>query len=130
MSVREHLEPHTHARADEQRSIEMTERILQINFTFNVSRQEYEELTRSLAPAFAEVPGLEWKIWTLNEHEREAGGFYVFDTPESLERFLGSQLAADVQAHPAVTSFSSKTFEVLETATLLTRGPLRTAVAL
>ncbi|MCP4568212.1 MAG: YdhR family protein, partial [FCB group bacterium] len=42
----------------------MSERMLLINFKFNVSRGEYEQAAASLAGAFAEVPGLRWKIWT------------------------------------------------------------------
>ena len=84
----------------------MTGRLLQINFKFGVTRAEYEELASSLSQAFAEVPGLVWKIWTLNEAESEAGGVYLFDTPEALQGFLSSQLAADVQGHPAVSEFS------------------------
>jgi len=107
----------------------MTGRILQVNFKFGVARSEYEELAASLAQAFAEVPGLEWKIWTLNETEREAGGIYYFDGEESLQRFLASQLPADVQAHPAISEFSAKTFEVMDAATAVTRGPVEAAVA-
>ena len=107
----------------------MTKDILQINFKFSVLRSEYEELASSLAQAFAEVPGLLWKIWIVNEAESEAGGIYYFDSGRSLEQFLASQLAADVQAHPAVSEFSAKTFEVMDAVTLVTRGPVREAVA-
>ena len=44
----------------------MSEQILQINFNFNVSRMEYEEAAGLLAPSFAELPGLRWKIWLMN----------------------------------------------------------------
>jgi len=107
----------------------MAERVLQINFKFSVNRSDYEELAASLAQAFAEVPGLEWKIWILNEAESEAGGIYYFDRGESLQQFLTSQLAADVQTHPAVSEFSAKTFEVMDAVTAVTRGPVREVVA-
>lgn len=102
----------------------MSEQVLQVNFKFGVEASEYEELAASLAQAFSEVPGLVWKIWILNRAEREAGGFYYFDSTESMQRFLGSQLAADVQAHPAIRDFSAKTFEVLRDVTTVTRGPV------
>ena len=107
----------------------MAEKLLQINFGFTVGRPEYEELAASLAPAFAEVPGLEWKIWILNEEKGEAGGIYCFDSGESLQRFLTSQLAADVQAHPAVSRFSAKAFEVMDAVTAVTRGPVQAVPA-
>jgi len=108
----------------------MAGRILQVNFKFSVARSDYEELAASLAQAFAEVPGLVWKVWILNEAEREAGGIYHFDGEESLQIFLASQLAADVQAHPAVSEFSAKIFEVMDAATAVTRGPVEAAFAM
>jgi len=107
----------------------MAGRVLQINFKFNVMRSEYEELASSLAQAFAEVPGLVWKIWIMNGAEREAGGVYLFDRGESLQQFLASELAASVQTHPAVSEFSAKIFEVMDAATEVTRGPVMEAVA-
>ena len=108
----------------------MSGEILQINFKFGVTESEYQELASSLAPAFAEVPGLTWKIWIMNQDKREAGGIYCFDSRSSLEQFLSSQLAADVQSHPAVSEFSAKTFDVMDAATRVTRGPVRAAFAL
>jgi len=102
--------------------------VLQVNFKLSVNRTEYEELASSLTQAFAEVRGLVWKIWIMNEARSEAGGIYYFDGPESLNEFLSSQLAADVQDHPAVSEFSAKTFEVMDAATVVTRGPMMETV--
>jgi hypothetical protein len=107
----------------------MAGKVLQINFKFSVTASDYEELASSLAQAFAEVPGLVWKIWIINEAESEAGGIYYFDGAESLQQFLTSQLAADVQAHPAVSEFSARPFEVMDAATAMTRGPVEGALA-
>lgn len=107
----------------------MAGRMLQINFKFGVARDDYEELADSLARSFSEVPGLEWKIWILNEAEKEAGGFYYFDGEESLQQFFASDLAANVQAHPAVSEFSAKAFEVMDSPTAVCRGPVTLAVS-
>ena len=74
----------------------MSTQVLQINFKFGVPRSDYEQLAESLAPSFADVPGLLWKVWILNEENREAGGIYCFDSETSLDGFVSSQLAADV----------------------------------
>ena len=108
----------------------MAGRVLQVNFKFSVTASDYEELAASLALAFADVPGLVWKIWILNEAEREAGGIYYFDRAESLQQFLASQLAANVQNHPAVSEFSAKAFEVMDAVTAMTRGPVEEALAM
>ena len=108
----------------------MAAKVLQVNFKFGVSAGEYGQLAASLGQAFADVPGLTWKIWILNEAEHEAGGIYYFDGAESLETFLGSQLAADVQGHPAISDFSAKVFEVMDGVTAMTRGPVEKVLVL
>ena len=102
----------------------MDERILQINFRLNVSRTEYEQAANSLAGEFADVDGLRWKIWLMNEKEREAGGIYVFENETSLGAFLAGPLAAKVTNHPAITDMSVKQFENMADVTAITRGPI------
>jgi len=103
----------------------MDERILQINFRFNVTRAEYEEAANSLAGEFAEVEGLRWKIWLMNEKDREAGGIYVFEDEASLSAYLAGPLAAKVAAHPALTDMSVKQFENMADVTAITRGAIK-----
>jgi len=102
----------------------MAKMILQINFKFNVSRDEYEQAAKSLATEFAEVAGLRWKVWIMNEDESEAGGIYLFDDESSLQTFLVGPLAAKVKSHPAFSDMSAKQFEVMTDATAITRGPV------
>jgi len=102
----------------------MAKMILQINFKFNVSRDEYEQAAKSLATEFAEVAGLSWKVWIMNEAESEAGGIYLFDDESSLQTFLAGALAAKVKNHPAFSDMSAKQFEVMTDATTTTRGPV------
>ena len=52
----------------------MSQKILQVNFKLNVPTGEYQNLCRSLAETFAQIPGLRWKVWILNETGKEAGG--------------------------------------------------------
>jgi len=102
----------------------MSGRILQVNFKFSVSRAEYEQAANSLAPQFASVDGLRWKVWTINEAENEAGGVYYFDDESSLQAYLDGPLAAAVQSHPALSEMSVKQFEVMDDVTAITRGPV------
>ncbi len=102
----------------------MAGRILQVNFKFSVSRTEYEQAVNSLAPKFADVAGLRWKVWTMNEAESEAGGVYYFDDESSLQAFLAGPLAATVKNHPAFSEMSAKQFEVMADVTAVTRGPV------
>jgi hypothetical protein len=102
----------------------MAERILQLNFKFNVPRAEYEQAVSSLAGKFADVAGLRWKVWLMNEAESEAGGIYLFNDESSLENFLAGPLAAQVSSHPALSDMSVKRFDVMPDLTAITRGPI------
>ena len=107
----------------------MAQQILQVNFKFNVEREQYENTVAPMAQDFAEVPGCLWKVWLMNDTEKEAGGIYLFADETSIETFKGSPLVAAVLSHPALSDFNIKQFEVLETVSRVTRAPLGAAVA-
>jgi len=102
----------------------MSAQVLQINFKFSVSRAEYEQAASSLAGEFAKLPGLRWKVWLMNEAEKEAGGIYLFEDKASLQAYLDGPLAAQVTSHPAFSDMSAKPFEVMTDVTATTRGPV------
>ncbi len=102
----------------------MAEKLLQINFKFNVTKDEYEATADALAGEIAKVDGLRWKVWILNEAENEAGGIYLFNDEASLDAFLKGPLAAQVQNHPAIEDMTAKPFDVMPGATAITRGPI------
>ena len=74
----------------------MAQQLLQINFKFSVTREEFEGLANELASSFAELDGLRWKVWLMNEKESEAGGIYLFEDEASLKSYLDGPLAAQV----------------------------------
>ena len=101
----------------------MAARILLINFKFSVSKDDYRKTVSTLASAFAEVEGLRWKIWTIDEAQSIGGGIYLFDDEGSLTKFLEGPLAAQVKSHPAFSELSAASFDVIADATAVTRGP-------
>ena len=102
----------------------MSEIMLQLNFNFSVSKEEYEGAVSPLANKFANVPGLIWKIWILNEEKSEAGGIYLFENQASVDNYLSGPLAETVTTHPALSNFSIKQFTIMEDNTKVTRGPV------
>ena len=104
----------------------MSQRILQINFKYNVQKDDYVGAVSALANDFAAVKGLHWKVWLLNDEKDEAGGIMLFDNQTSLDAFLNSPLAAKVTGHPALSAFSVRQFGVMKKETMTTRGPLET----
>jgi hypothetical protein len=105
----------------------MSEKLLQLNFKFNVSAADYEGAVAPLAQDFAAVPGLRWKIWLMNEDQHEAGGLYMFEDAQSLSVYLEGPLAEGVKSHPALSEFSAKTFDIMDNLTAVTRGPVKVA---
>jgi len=103
----------------------MSEIMLQLNFDFSVTKEEYEQAVSPLADKFADVPGLIWKIWILNEAKSEAGGIYLFENQASLDEFLAGSLAKTVTNHPALSNFSVKQFGIMKDLTATTRGPIK-----
>ena len=102
----------------------MSEIMLQVNFSYGVTKEEYEQAVAPLADKFANVPGLKWKIWILNAENSEAGGIYMFDSQASLDDYLAGPLAEAVTSHPALSNFSIKQFDIMGNITKVTRGPV------
>jgi hypothetical protein len=106
----------------------MSATLVQLNFSLDVTAEEYEAAVTPLAEAFAALNGLRWKIWMVNPDAREAGGIYLFDDGASVGEFLDSPLAAQVKSHPAIRNLSAKVFDVMDELTAVTRGPIDPAV--
>ena len=98
--------------------------ILQINFKLNVSSAEYRKICESVAHAIADVPGLVWKVWLLNEQDGEAGGIYLFQNEQSLAAYLSSPIIGQIKSLPQLREISAKCFETIPELTVVTRGPI------
>jgi hypothetical protein len=107
----------------------MTQKILQINFKFTSSAKDYATMVAPLADSIAKVTGLEWKVWLLNEQNREAGGVYLFKDETSLNAYLNGDIVGAMKKQPTLKDISAKVFDVAEDLTHKTRGPIKAAVA-
>ncbi|HEU5161852.1 MAG TPA: YdhR family protein [Thermoanaerobaculia bacterium] len=101
----------------------MSQKILQVNLKFNISRADLESAWLGAAQPIADTPGLLWKVWLMNEPAGEAGGIYLFEDERAVQAYLQGPIVASLKASPAVSDISAKTFDVLETHTAVTRGP-------
>src|SRR4051812_33438458 len=101
----------------------MAARIVQINFTLTVSTEEYHHIGSSLTDEFASMPGLQWKIWLLNEENRRAGGLYLFESEEAAQAYVDGPIVASLGSAPFLTDLSVSQFGVIEDITAATRGP-------
>lgn len=106
----------------------MTQKILQINFKFTSSAADYVKMVTPLTDPIAAVPGLNWKVWLMNEKDHEAGGIYQFRDESSANAYLNSEIVSAMKKQPTIKDISAKLFDVEETLTQKTRGPIKTAV--
>jgi hypothetical protein len=106
----------------------MSEKILQVNLKFSISGAELEKAWLEVAQPVADVPGVRWKIWLINETEHEAGGIYLFESEAAAQSYLAGPIVAALKSSPAVSNISAKLFDVLESHTAITRGPVKSAL--
>ena len=102
----------------------MSGTVLQVNFKLNVSPAEYEKAVTPMADPIAAADGLRWKIWIVNEEQREAGGIYLFDDESSCSAFVAGPLGSALKSAPFLRDLSVKQFDVLSDVTEVTRGPV------
>ena len=102
----------------------MAQSLVEINFKLTVSGAEYEQAVAPLAQTVADVGGLQWKIWLLNEQAHEAGGVYLFADGDSARAFLDSSLVAQVKSAPILSDFRTAQFDLIENLTAITHGPI------
>jgi hypothetical protein len=98
-------------------------KILQINFKFKGPRSELEKAFLEGAQPIANVKGLLWKVWIMNEAEKSAGGIYLFKDDASAEAYLKGEIIAATKSHPALSNIEAKLFDILPEHTKITRGP-------
>jgi len=94
-----------------------------------IPRADLEAAWMGAAQPIADTPGLQWKVWLMNEAENEAGGIYLFDSKQSAHSYMSGPIVAALKASPAITDISAKLFDVLEEHTAVTRGPLGAVAA-
>ena len=103
----------------------MSQKILQVNLNFSISRTELEAAWLEAAQPIADSPGLRWKVWLMNEAEHEAGGIYLFDSDAAAQSYLVGPIVAALKSSPAISNINAKLFDVLESHTAITRGRLK-----
>jgi hypothetical protein len=74
--------------------------------------------------ASADVPGLVWKVWLLNEQDGEASGIYLFQDEQSLATYLSSPIIAKIKSLTQLREISGKRFETMPDLTVVTRAPI------
>jgi hypothetical protein len=100
----------------------MAKKIVEINYKFSGTREDFEKENLPYANPIAETPNLHWKIWIINEKKGEAGGVYLFEDDASVQAFLDGPIITEMKSDPTL---SINVFDVMEEHTSITRGPVK-----
>jgi hypothetical protein len=106
----------------------MSQKILQVNLKFNIPKADLEAAWLPVAQPIADVPGLRWKIWLMNEKEHCAGGIYLFESEAALQAYMAGPIVAAMMVSPVLSNIEAKVFDSLESHTAITRGPVKQAL--
>jgi hypothetical protein len=103
----------------------MSKKILQVNLKFSIPGIDLEAAWLPVAQPIADVPGLRWKVWLMNEKEHTAGGIYLFESEAALKAYMAGPIVAEMMVSPVLSSIDAKVFDMLENHTAITRGPVK-----
>jgi hypothetical protein len=106
----------------------MSQKILQVNLKFSIPKADLEAAWLPVAQPIADVPGLRWKIWLMNETEHSAGGIYLFENEDALQAYMAGPIVSAMMVSPVLSNIEAKVFDLLESHTAITRGPLKQAL--
>jgi hypothetical protein len=105
----------------------MSPKLLQVNYKFKGTRAEYEAANLPWGQPFAEMTGLRWKIWLMNEADSEAGGIVLFEDDGARQAYIDGVLA-EARSDPMVSDITFKRFDVLDALSAITRAPTSESV--
>ena len=107
----------------------MAQKILQVNLKFSIPRAELESAWLPAAQPIADVPGLLWKIWLMNETEHTAGGIYLFESEAAVRAYMAGPIVAEMMVSPVLSNIDARVFDMLESHTAITHGPVKQALS-
>lgn len=101
-------------------------KLLQVNYRRERGQDHPEQAEHLLGAAerIAGLPGLQWKIWIYDDSRQAAGGLYLFDTEENARTWGDQMLPASLGRLPGVSDIEARYFDVDESLSAITRGPV------
>ena len=105
-------------------------KILQITFCNANGRSEAaQKAAWERAHQIAVWPGLVWKVWIAQPQVAVYGGLYLFVDEASAQAYLQGPVVASMRSLPGMTDFSTQLFDVNESLSAVTRGPIDLSAA-
>jgi len=78
---------------------------------------------REQAEKLDKLPGLCWKLWTIQPNECKAAGFYLFKTLADAESHA-CYAKKNYPKAPRLTNFKTEFYDIMESLSLITRAPI------
>lgn len=104
---------------------DQTGALLEVAFTYDfTTADEYIAAVSPMAEQWNAVPGLIWKIWTLNPDTKRAGAVYLFESAEARQAYLESDLGQAVANHPNLSDFAITPYTVMGPESRVTNAPM------
>lgn len=98
--------------------------LLHLRFRLRVSPDAFLSQSRIAATHIALVKGLIWKIWLVQNEEREIGGMYLFANREAAVDYLDHPIVQAVCNNPGVIATDSQIWNIEDSLSAITRAPL------
>ncbi|MEK4760099.1 YdhR family protein [Viridibacillus sp. FSL E2-0187] len=99
--------------------------MLQIKFDLDTNKQG-ELFPIEGAKKLVELPGLKWKVWTVDEESGEGSGLYLYATRRDAE-IRAKKAIPHLTSMNGVSNVTTQIFEILEEHSEITRAPLDVA---
>ena len=104
--------------------------VLIVNFNLkDMDGEDYLGVAETMAPAFANLPGLVSKTWLSDPATNTYGGVYAWRSREAMDDYKRTDIFKGMEANPHFENITVREFAVLEGPTRITYGPVEKAHA-
>ncbi|HEC65570.1 MAG TPA: hypothetical protein ENI23_09760 [bacterium] len=100
------------------------QKVLQINMNYNVSTEALREYFSYLTQPIANIKGLIWKLWIIDELEKSCGGVYLFQNTAPVVAYIESDIIKEMECNPDLSNIRIVVSDVLPSFSKITRGPI------
>jgi hypothetical protein len=102
----------------------MSKKLVQINFNYDLAREELNEGAKEFVHPVQQVPSLLWKTWIVNDQEQLTGGIYLFENEEAAKAYIEGPIIDQIRNSPVFKNLSIKLFDIMEEPSKATRAPI------
>ena len=102
----------------------MSKKLVQINFNYDLAREELNEGAKEFVHTVQQVPSLVWKTWIVNDQEQLTGGIYLFENEEAAKAYVEGPIIDQLRNSPVFKNLSIKLFDIMEEPSKATRAPI------